>query len=253
MKKHDKYASFITKLYGQDVKISQPDFVGQHHPIYIVEKAGDKSIIRFSSKECAHRNFQVSNLLRKYGIPVPEISFYKFDKQYFETYTFIEGKTLYERHQEGISQEQIKKIYEQLCDICYRMSRIPVKEAENIPLHTCKTDMFFKLLNLSQRVIGHCDLNDKNILLDKNDNVCAILDLDQVELKTFELILVNLFEVAQEKGYDYNVESIKEFFPSVYHKKSLLNLSKQYEIYKKIVNTKNRILNSKQLLQTKCK
>ncbi len=253
MKKHSKYISLITTLYGQDVKISQPDFVGLHHPIYIAEKNNEKNIIRFSSKECASRNFHVSRLLRKYDIPVPELSFYNFDNQYFETYTFIEGKTLYERHQEGISQEQIKNVYRQLCDICYRMSKIPVKEAENIHLHTCKTDTFFKFLNFSPRVIGHCDLNDKNILLDKNDNVCAILDLDQVELKTFELILINLFEVAKEKGYDFSVESIKDFFPSVYHEKALLNLSQQYEIYKKIVNTKDKILKNKQILQTKCK
>ena len=108
-------------------------------------------------------------------------------------------------------------------------------------------------MNKSKRVIGHCDLNDKNILLDKNDNVCAILDLDDICLKTFELILISLFECAQEKGYNYSVESIKEFFPDMYHGDSSLNIVQQNTIYKKFTNIKGKVFSIKHILQPKAK
>lgn len=244
----------IKNIYGKDTaRIYNPKFVGEHHPIYIVEHYGHKEIFRLSTKACAHRNYKVSRLLIKYGIPVPNIKFYTINGKYFENYPFIEGKTLYERHQEGISDETIKKIYTQLCDICYRMSTIPTKEAKDIKLHFCKTDWFFAILNRSPRVIGHCDLNDKNILLNKDDNICAILDLDEVNLKTLELVLIHVFETAQDKGYAYNVESIKDFFPSKYHDDAFINLTNQNKIYKNIVNIKNKLLNIKQILKVRIK
>lgn len=254
MKEQDQIISDIKKIYGtKDVKVYCPTLVGVHHTIYIAEIDGSKTVFRFSSKDCAFRNLYVSRILKKHGIPVPDISVYKINEKYCEIYTYIEGKTLYERHQEGISEETIKKVYVQLCDICLRMSKIPVTEVTGLHLHTCKTDLFFKILNLSPRVIGHSDLNDKNILLDNNDNICAILDLDDINLKTFELFLLHLFDIAQEKGYGYTVENIPDFFPNKPNKYRAISLSKQYKIYKNITNIKSRILCSKQVLQTKHK
>lgn len=253
MKNSNKHISILQDLYGKNVQISQPICKGEHHPIYIVGTEKNKTVFRFSTKDCAFRNFKMSNLLRKHGISVPEVCVFRIDGKYCETYDFIEGKTLYERHMEGLSAEKVKNIYTQLFDICRKMARIPVSNVADLQLHTCKCDMFFKLLNNSPRIIGHCDLNDKNILLDKDDNICAILDLDGICLKTPELLLINLFECASEKGYEYNIESIKEFFPHRYHDDALLNLSKQYKIYKKLVNIKDRLLYNKQMLQTKGK
>jgi serine/threonine protein kinase len=255
MKEQDSIISGIKDLYGKrDVKISRPAFAGEHHQVYIVETDTHKTVFRLSSKECALKNFEVSRVLKKYGIPVPEIYVCTINNgKYCEMYDYIEGKTLYERHQEGISEETIKKIYTQLCDICLRMSAIPVKEVRKLHLHTCKTDMFFKILNLSPSVIGHSDLNDKNILLDDNDNICAILDLDDINLKTFELFLLHLFDIAQEKGYGYTLESLPAFFDDKLNKYHTISLSKQYKIYKKIINFKSKILHAKQMLQTKLK
>lgn len=253
MKVSEKYICFIKNLYNEKVSIYQPTFIGEHHPIYIVETTNNKFIYRFSSKDCAFKNFHTSRILRKYNIPVPEISVYRIYDKYCETYPVIPGKTLYERHKEGISQQTIKKIYTQLCDICYRISQIPVNEVKDLNIHTSKVDTFFKILNKSPRVIGHCDLSDKNILLNQNDDVCAIIDLDDISLKTFELILINLFKCAKEKGYGYDVADIKDFFPSKYHSNSLLNLSAQYNIYKKIIGIKNKFIKNKHLLQQEYK
>ena len=249
MKNIDNSISLIRQFAGLDAKISQPTFGGEHHQIYIVETNNKKNVFRFSSHDYATKNRDISKLLRKHNIPVPDVQICMLGGECLETYPFLEGKTLYQRHQEGISGETTKKVYTQLCDICYRMSQIPATEFKDLDLPVCKTDTFFKLLNNSPRVICHCDLNDKNVLLDNKDDVCAILDLDSICLKTFELSMLLLFTIAQEKGYEYTPESVKDFFPSIYHEKSLLNLGQQYAIYMKFVKFKNRLLDIKQLLK----
>lgn len=249
MKENYDYISQIKKLYCEDVNISQPLFIGQNHPLYIAETKHSKTVFRFSAPDCAYRNFHLSNLLRKYNIPVPDVQICRFDDNiYCEKYPFIEGKTLYERHNQGISSKTIEKVYSQLCQICYQMSQIPVQEFVALNLPVCKTDVFFRLLNRSHRVVGHNDLNDKNILLDQDDNVCAIIDLDSISLKPFEFFMILVFEIAQEKEYEYNVASIKDFCPSIYREQDFLNLSRQYKIYKKIVSIKNALLEKQTII-----
>lgn len=219
----------IQSLFFDKVEITRPSYMGEVHSIYIVKSKYGKDIFRFSDKQTASQNMIKSQVLRKYNIPVPNIGFYKIGTKYCEQYAFIEGKTLYERQQEGLSKEQIQKIFSQIYDICHRMSNIPIQEFKSVCFKQYKTDFFFQLMNLSPMVIGHDDLHDKNILLDKDDNVCAFLDLDAVCTKPFALFLLRLFQGAEK--YGYNIESIKDFDPKTYNNKNLLNIKQQTQIY----------------------
>ena len=203
----------VKELYhDKDVDISKPVVAGDKHPLYIVTHNKEKLVFKFSDKESAFRNLNTSKVLRKHGIPVPNIQVYRLDGKYCELYDFIEGKTLFERNQEGISEDTILKIYNQLYDICQKMSKIPLSEMVHLE-EKHEEPSFFDLFkhkkNIEQKkVVGHDNLNDKNILLDKDDNVCGILGLDAVSIKPLTEHFIRLFDIAKENGY--NIEEIKE-------------------------------------------
>lgn len=222
----------IENLFFDKVKITEPKYPGAVHDIYIVEHKGEKEIYRFSSKECVLRNAISSSVLRSYGIPVPNIAVYKIGSKYCEVYPFIEGKTLHEKYKEGLTKEQIEKIYKQLYDICLKLSKIPVKKFEHLGLTRTNMDVFFQVMNIAPRVVGHTDLHDKNILIDDDNNVCGIIDLDGVAIRPFALLVLKLFQNAER--YGYSAETVKSFNQDIYNNKHLLNLSNQAKLYDKI-------------------
>ena len=222
----------IKSLFPYDVEISQPTCMGKVHSVYIVKSKNHKIVLRFSDRQTALQNAFKSQVLRKYEIPVPNIGVYKIGSKYCEEYTFIEGQTLYERSKQNLSQDSIAKIYNQLYDICYKMSKIPTTEFSGLYFPVTKSDILFQTMNLAPRVIGHSDLHDKNILIDKDDNVCGLVDLDSVLMRPFALFLIKLFE--QAKNYGYDIESIKTFNPDVYNNGNLLDLRQQVEIYHRL-------------------
>ena len=229
----------IQALFFSKVNVSEPIDKGGVHQTYIVEeKNGKKSIFRFSSKKTALENIQTSQILRKYNIPVPNIGVYKIGTKFCEIYPFIEGQTLHEKHNQGLSKEDIEKIYRQIYDICLAISKIPTKEFQHLTTPVTKTDRLFQIMNLAPLVVGHNDLHDKNILIDDNNNVCGILDLDSISIKPFSIFLVRLFEKASE--YGYNIESIKSFDEKTFNNNNRMNIKEQTDLYYKLRNILNK-------------
>lgn len=228
----------IKELFRDDIRVELPAFPGEVHDIYIVTTSSGKLVFRFSDQKTALKNAHTSRILRQYGIPIPDVASYRIDVRknlYIETYPFIEGKTLYERNLAGISQEKIKDIYKQLYEICIKMAKIPVKEIRyshdktEFDFQTKKKDLFFSAMNMAPLVVGHDDLHDKNILLDENDNICAILDLDAIKLKPLVIFLMKMADEWRKYGFD--TDSIKELSPDLYHNGKLPNLKNQIKIY----------------------
>lgn len=233
----------IKELFHGDIKIELPEYPGEVHDIYIVTTESNKIVFRFSDPETALKNAHTSRVLRKYGIPVPEVSTHRITTKknsYVEVYSFIEGKTLYERNLAGISKEKITDIYKQLYEICLKMAKIPVKEIRydynnaEFDFQIKKKDLFFSAMNMAPLVVGHDDLHDKNILLDENDNICAILDLDAIRLKPLVIFLMRMADEWQKYGFD--IDSIKELAPKLYHNGKLPNIKKQVKIYETLRN-----------------
>ena len=223
----------IESLFFDKVKITEPNYPGAVHDVYIVEDKKDKFVFRFSTKKNAMDNFKTSQILRKYNIPVPDIMVYKIGTKYCEVYRFIDGKTLYEKHKENnLSEIQIRSIYNQLYDICYKISKIPKNEFSHLDKSGGASDSFFQIMNFSPMVIGHSDLHDKNILIDENNNVCAIIDLDGIMKRPFALFLLKLFQYGQK--YGYTATSIKDFNLDVYNRNKILNIEQQANLFYKI-------------------
>ena len=202
-----KHLAHITKIYPNAINVLKLPIDGLVHDIYIVQNNnGKKFVCRFSTPDIAYHNEVISKLLSVHGINVPNVSLYKTGAEYCETYPFISGKTLHERLIDGIPEKQKDKIYQQLFDISNRISQIPYTN------HTKHKDGFSQQVktNIAKRInhgsvlLCHNDLQAKNVILDENDNVFALVDLDSVYPEHNAFSLIQMMQNAHNYGYNIN-------------------------------------------------
>lgn len=247
----------IKKIYPNNIGIYEPFNKGFVHNIYIVkDKDNNEFVCRFSSENIAKHNSYVSKLLNSNGIKVPDVSLYNFGEEYCETYPFIKGKLLYERIQEGISKDKMENVYKQLFDISYKMAQIPYnfdKKIE-IPLTAKVAIIFSKILNSTTNALCHTDLNFKNIVLDNDDNVCALLDLDGVLSESMAFVFINTLRTPYY--YGYGIETLTPLCRPEYIKPRLFGIKTQTKLYSAVRVCAKKILGKaviKQLLKIKVK
>ena len=213
------------------------------HPVYIVTTDGKKMIFRFSDEKCAKRNAVISKILKEYGITAPEIKIQKFGDEYCEIYPFINGTTLYERKAKGLSQQQIDNIYNQIFDLCYKLAKIPTdKIPDTEKYHQIRYKiklLYFKIMNMAPEKVYHQDLNPKNIILDKNDNLHAILDIDAISKAPMALAFVELAQSG--KYFGLTPKTLQKYCPEIYNNGKLLNLDNQLKLFK-ILEFINKII-----------
>lgn len=231
---NDKYIKLITDNVPGITKIEEPKFSGMVHPVFIVTLKDQKKIFRFSDEKCAKRNQTISGILKQYNIHAPEPQIRKFGNDYCEIYPFIDGTTLYERVSQGMSPEQIDKVYKQIVDLCFKFAEIPTNlipddEKYKQPRHKLKL-LYFKIMNLAPEKVYHQDLNPKNIILDKNDNLYAVLDLDAITKAPLVLAFIDLMRSSNRLGY--SPKTIKKFCPDIYNNGKMLNLEHQLKLFK---------------------
>jgi len=252
---HEQHILNINQFYDNDVSISQPDFLGTIHNVYIAQNQQSKNIFRLSSKKCAIRNAEISKMLTRHGFNVPLIKVIQLNSDYYEVYPFIEGKTLAERANYGISAESIKRVYKQLIDISYALAAIPQNEIpkdynEHVKWQEKVANSYYNFINNTKKQICHNDLHDKNILLDNNDNVCAILDLDGINNGSLVLAILKMIDFA--KKYGYTVEDLKYLCPQIYNGK-IIDVKRQINLYTNLRTiyriTTGRYIKNKHTLQ----
>lgn len=255
MNKQEKHFIQIKQMYPLATSICKPKITGLVHDIYIVENInGEKFVCRFSDKRTAEHNIYASELLTKHNIKVPQVSLYKFDDIFCETYKLIEGKTLHEKIITGqISVPQIYTAFKQLIDISIKISDIPMTDLNKITLpnrHFDWVSSFFQFFKQMQPVLCHTDLNAKNVVLDENNNVIALLDLDAVTPSHFNTVFSRLCLCAKQYGIFDN--KLFEVYPEKYKfGTSLWNTKAQISLYSLIVMTYAK-LNQRTLFFKQC-
>jgi len=245
----DEHIFKIKQIYPQSIDISRPVIKGLAHDLYIVNTEQNKKFVcRFSQQTIAEHNLYISHLLNSNGIKVPEISLYKFDQEYCEIYPFINGKTLYQRLSEGISNKKIYSIYNQLFEISYKISQIPYNFNQNIkvPLTAKIAIMFCKLLNSGKIALCHTDLNSKNIILDDQDNIRALLDLDSVYPESLAFAFINALREAHHYGYD--IRTLETCYNKTYVNSRIFGVNFQAKLYS-MLKTFGEMLFSERMLK----
>lgn len=201
----------IKQIYPQLSAIYKPATIGNMHDVYIVEQGSDKFICRFTDSLTAIHNLKVSCSLSAHNIPVPKTEVFAFDGDWCETYPLIVGKTLHERLMEGLKGEKLDNIYQQLINISRKISEVPYDATFNntAPIISKIARKIFASLNPSDKKLVHADLHAKNIVLDNEDNICAILDLDDICPESSSVADIGIMKGA--KSYGYTIQKFKDF------------------------------------------
>lgn len=232
MNKSDKHISAIKQVYKNAESISGIKIAGYVHDVYVVEDSGQKYICRFSDKTTAQYDLHISKLLLSNNIPVPNISVHNFQDLYFETYNFINGKTLYERITEGISDEAKGKIYKQLFNWSLKISGIPyspIKNPKESVWIKCIKYLFCLTNPHEKPVLCHFDLHEKNVILDENDNVKALIDLDSVNLYTPTFAFTSM--MAHAKRHGYTPDELITKYEQITKPRPIISVRNQINIY----------------------
>lgn len=203
------YYKAIRNTVHDIVRLDRPVVPGTSSRIFIVETPGaERTVFRFNPRHVAHRNHDISNILRAHGMSVPAIDLHLYHGQYFETYPYLTGTTFYECLAAGMSHSEILDVYEMMAHQIKKIAAIPVHNFRNIENKNCssvaqsnilnKTDCWTlgqcikygtKLLNAGDQSVCHCDFTPRNIILDSNKNISSILDLNAVSISNINFAL----------------------------------------------------------------
>ena len=255
----DLHISAINYLYPNAKEVALPCIRGHIRDVYIITNEHDeKFVCRFSNEKTAKHNLNASQLLTKYSIPVPQVTICKYNSQYCEIYPFIKGKTFCERISDGLSKDKFDRIYNQLFDIAYKISQIPVDNTLNIslPLPTRLIKGLFNVLNPeSKRQLCHYDMYPSNIVLDDQDNVCGLLDLDSVTAISLRFALFVVMRDAAIRGY-YDIQDLEKLSVKLNEPYNKISLDRQMKIFMMQRNVIKFLLSEKirnQLLKIRIK
>ena len=251
----NKYISCVKHFYDKDVKITKPEVAGKTHPVYIAETDAEKTVFRFSSRDCAVANSSNSALLNDYGVPVPQIHIYRINGEYCEVYPLVNGKTLFEKiSNEQITKEQLYRVFQQMVGFSSKIACIPFKNYN----HFChmnpqvlKAHYMFQLFQPMPLQLSHTDFNMQNTILDENNNIIALLDLDGVTPAHYNTMFGRICLCAKQAGLDVN--KICSWYPQVQREDScvLLGIKPQMKLYCFLMESYTKALKKKQNLENK--
>ena len=224
-------------------RVDRPVIAGTNSQILIVETYDDKkTVFRFNDRCVAHRNHDVSQVLSEHGMSVPKIKLHLYRGQHFESYPYISGLTFQECLDMGMTRQQIKDNYANIALQMKKLADIPVQNFQNIENKDCasvaqsnivnKTHSWVlgqivkygtKVLNCGQQSICHCDLTPRNVVLDDNMNVSAVLDLNAVSVANINFsIAITGLSLDANKLNKHDFYSIcNDIMPNTIHRQQI--------------------------------
>ena len=194
----------------QDIRhVDVPVIRGTNSRIFIVDTIDmGKVVFRFNPRHVAHRNHDISKVLRNHDVPVPAVDLHLYHGQYFETYPYLPGSTFQECLNMGMSLSEIHDVYAMMAYQIKNIADIPLHNFKNIENKNCssvaqsnivnKTNSWAlgqcikygtKLLNAGHQSICHCDFTPRNIVLGPNQDTLSVLDLNAISIANINFAL----------------------------------------------------------------
>ncbi len=191
----DDFKSIIEREIGKTSSINQIS-TGWTNFVFEVNGESGEYIFRFPRNDFFSSVLEKEVAFSKYikgkiKTPTSDIRLGTDNGRPFTCHSKIKGRSLTSAYP-TLNVEDKKKIADQVSEFIYELQQIPI---ENIPLNLPTTSKFLADLshvddayydfskhdNLVNRehgrlVLNHADLNPGNILVDENNNVCAIID-----------------------------------------------------------------------------
>ena len=217
--------NIIKSIYPNITNVQTPVISGAQDNILIANLDGADTVFKFSDVNLSKKNAAVCKLYAEYGIPVPAISAKYADGIYFEQYTKIAGKTLFEAINDGMPINQIKQIYHEILINFEKMSHISptcisthlkskVHEIARINVSNANDKVLAKicilivyLLNIGKKSnIGlyHSDITPKNVIISEDGHLQGFIDADNICICTKNHAFGMMAAKYEEMGFDIN-------------------------------------------------
>lgn len=233
--------------------------------LFITEELGIKYIYKISDPKTALHTLMLSQLLLKNGITVPDSKIFIVSGQYFEKYEILDGTPASSMLAYNLlSHNEICKLLRQAFTVDKKISEIntdSIKFKSELNLWDRRKHHHIKqygkmianayyLPNKKRMTRGHIalhhfDLNPSNILLDKKNNVSAILDLDSLAICNEYSVLLQISSFWP----NIPINEIAEIYQSVFN----YDIDMEYlNKLKKFQQTKDKIKNKFKKALTRC-
>ena len=195
----DFYKQAVYHAFHGVINIRYPNVRGaQNNVLFVKTNEGDYAA-KFINRDMALKNSAAARLMSARGIPVPETRIFNCNGTWIERYPLISGKTLHEQVRTGMSDEQIRRAYEDILTHFVAMENIPVErfvtDAKSRKFH----DMAYENIKITNgtvmatfmrpltylancgrsrnTVLSHSDITPKNVIVDENGRLVSFLDL----------------------------------------------------------------------------
>lgn len=195
----------VAKVQPTANSVRPPKIPGSLNSVFIAKSGtnGHETVFKFNHRDMAIKNAIVAEILNDNGVPAPRINLYSDGAQWCEVYPLIPGRTLYECVNDGMSNQAIDAVYNELLELFRRMSKIDWRAVENIHgIHTHQvartniTDVNNRAIaylfsgavravnngDIRERGLYHCGITPKNVIIGPGGYVAGLIDMDEVAI-----------------------------------------------------------------------
>lgn len=226
---YNLYCDAARNALNNVVDIYEPHVCGTQHNVLIAKTSNnEKHVLKFSTPEIVQKNASVSKIYNIRGIPVPQINACTWRGLYFEEYKILPGKTLFEAIGNGMKQQQIKDVFQEIMLEFAKMIRVHPQLIENKPenyVHNIAREniasvnspllgnIFMGLVyalnigNAKDFALCHSDITPKNVIVSDTGKLVGFIDMDSVCVCNKHYAFGMMAAKYQELGFD-----IKELF-----------------------------------------
>lgn len=220
----DFYKQAVYHAFHGVIDIRYPNMRGAHNNVLFVKTNEGDYTTKFISHDMALKNSAAARLMSAHGIPVPESRILNCGDAWIERYPLIPGKTLHEQVRIGMSEEQIRRAYEDILTHFVAMENIPIskfvvaaktREVHNMAYENVKatngTVMATVMRPLAylancgrsrNTALLHSDITPKNVIVDENGRLVSFLDLDGVTLCNRSYAFAVMADKWRELGFN---------------------------------------------------
>lgn len=219
----DFYRQAIYHAFSGVIGIRYPNMRGAQNNVLFVKTNDGDYAAKFVNRDMALKNSAAARLMSTRGIPVPETRIFNCNGTWIERYPLISGKTLHEQVRTGMSDEQIRRAYEDILTHFVAMENIPVErfvtDAKSRKFH----DMAYENVKITNGTVMaaalrplaylancghsrniallHSDITPKNVIVDENGRLVSFLDLDGITLCNRSYAFAVMADKWQELGF----------------------------------------------------
>lgn len=239
MKKiNQTYIDAIVSLYPMADNIRTPNVPGSQNNVIYANINGKTHVFKFANENRVRKNKAVSRLFKTYKIPCPEIVVREYNGLFFEEYIRLDGVSLFEAINTGMSNDKIKRIYCEILDNVQKMSEIPSAQLQEYPYslahqfareHVTNVNgatlgqicmALIYMLNIGSKndiAVFHTDITPKNTIVSNDGHLVGFVDLDSVTISNINFAFGMMAAKYTLIGFDIN--DLFEYYKKISNKK----------------------------------